>query len=125
MILPIDKAYVISYDLSMIDTSSITASEAREDLYNIIRKASLGLKAFEIKLRGASPVVLISKEELEGWLETLDIMASPEEARAIEEGKRDKTAVSLETLIKKLEVEEKSKHGNSQSNSQKKSRKRV
>ena len=75
----------------MLNTSTITASEARDDLYNIIRKASKGLRSFEIKLRGVAPVVLISKEELEGWIETLDIMANPEEVKAIEEGRKEET----------------------------------
>ena len=87
----------------MLNTSTITASEARDDLYNIIRKASAGLRSFEIKLRGVAPVVLISKEELEGWIETLDIMASPEEVKAIEAGRKDKTAVPLEKLLKEFE----------------------
>ena len=87
----------------MIDTSTVTASEARQNLYSLIRRASKGLRAFEIKLRGVEPVVLISKEELEGWLETLDIMASPDEVRAIEEGRRDKTGIPLEKLLKELE----------------------
>ena len=101
----------------MINTSTITASEARDDLYNIIRKASRGLRAFEIKLRGASPVVLISKEELEGWLETLDIMASPEEVEALDEARNEKTTISLEDVLKKMKIVVK----NEKSSTQKKS----
>jgi PHD/YefM family antitoxin component YafN of YafNO toxin-antitoxin module len=104
----------------VINTSTITASEARDDLYNIIRKASRGLRSFEIKLRGVEPVVLIIKEELEGWLETLDIMASPEEVEAIAEGRKEKTARPLETIIKELKLEDK----NEKSSAQKKGRKR-
>lgn len=88
----------------MINTSTITASEARDDLYNIIRKTSRGLRSFEIKLRGASPVILISKEELEGWLETLDIMASPEEVDAIAEGRKSKKTISHEEMKKLLDI---------------------
>jgi prevent-host-death family protein len=88
----------------MINTSTITASEARDDLYNIIRKASRGLRSFEIKLRGVEPVVLISKEELEGWLETLDIMASPEEVEAIAEGRKSKATISHEKMKKLLGI---------------------
>ncbi|MEK7470452.1 MAG: type II toxin-antitoxin system Phd/YefM family antitoxin [Patescibacteria group bacterium] len=101
----------------MINTSTITASEARDDLYNIIRKASRGLRAFEIKLRGVSPVVLISKEELEGWLETLDIMASPEEVEALDEARNEKTTISLEDVLKKMKIVVK----NEKSSTQKKS----
>lgn len=104
----------------MIHTSTITASEARANLYSIIRKASKGFVSFEIKLRGIEPVVLISKEELEGWLETLDILSSPEEVEAIKEAKKEKGAISLEALLKELKSEDK----NEKSTAQKKSRKR-
>ena len=88
----------------MFNTSTITASEAREDLYNIIRKASKGLSSFEIKLRGAEPVILISKDEIEGWLETWDIMNSPEEVEAIAEGRKSKKTISHEEMKKLLGI---------------------
>lgn len=84
-------------------TITLTASEAREDLYNLIRRASMGLTSYEIKLRGEEPVILIAKDELEGWMETLDIMASPDEAGAIEEGRKEKGGISLEKLLGELE----------------------
>lgn len=86
----------------MINISTLTASEARQDLYNLIRKASRGPRAFEIKLRGVDSVILISKEELEGWLETLDIMSNTEEVKAIEEGKRSKKLIPFEDIKKEL-----------------------
>ncbi len=82
-------------------TISLTASEARENLYQLIKKASLGLQAFEIKLRGSEPVVLMSKSELESWEETLDIMNSPEEVKAIKAGMRTNKVYS-ETEVKKM-----------------------
>lgn len=94
----------------MDDVSTLTASEARQNLYSLIKKAAKGLKTYEIRLRGAAPVVLIGKQELEGWLETLDIMANPEEVKAIEEGRKDKTAIPLEKLLKELEDKDKSRY---------------
>lgn len=88
----------------MIDTSTITASEARDNLYNIIRKASKGLRSYEIKLRGAGPVVLISKDQIEGWLETLDIMSSPEEVEAIAKGRKSKKTISNKEMKKLLGI---------------------
>lgn len=88
----------------MLNISTLTASEARQDLYNLIRKASKGPRAFEIKLRGVDSVVLISKEELEGWLETLDIMSSHEEVKAIEEGKKSKKFISWESIKKEFNL---------------------
>jgi PHD/YefM family antitoxin component YafN of YafNO toxin-antitoxin module len=104
----------------MITSSTITASEARDNLYNLIRTASKGLRSFEIKLRGVSPVMLISKEEIDGWLETFDIMSSPEEVKALREAMNDKTTIPLEKVLKELKLEDK----NEKSTAQKKSRKR-
>ena len=88
--------------MDMINISTLTASEARQDLYNLIRKASKGPRAYEIKLRGVDSVILISKEELEGWLETLDILSNPEEMKAIEEGKKCKKLIPFEEITKDL-----------------------
>lgn len=88
----------------MLNISTLTASEAREDLYNLIRKASKGPRAFEIKLRGVDSVILISKEELEGWLETLDILSNPEEREAIREGRKTKKTYTLDQTEKLLDL---------------------
>lgn len=81
-----------------------TASDARDNLYTLLRSAAKGLNSYEINLRGNKPVILISKEELEGWLETLDVMSSPEEVAAIEEGCRSKKTVSHNQLKKMLGI---------------------
>ena len=88
----------------MIQTSSLTASEARANLYKLIKKASQGLRAFEIKLRGAEPVVLVSKKELENWLETLDILSSTEEVEAIREAKKTRKTRSHGEMLKLLKL---------------------
>jgi len=80
----------------------LTASEAREDLYSLIKKTSAGLRSYEIKLRGADPVMLISKSELESWLETLDILSSPEEVKAVRAAKKEKKLISQSDVLKKL-----------------------
>jgi antitoxin YefM len=82
--------------------TTLTASEAREDLYTLIRTASNGLRSYEINLRGADPVVLISKSEIESWLETLDVLSSPQEMEAINESKKDKKVFSHADVFKKL-----------------------
>ena len=81
---------------------NLTASEARKNLYGLIEAAAEGLKTFEIKLRGAEPVVLISKAELESWQETLDVLSSREEIKAIRQGKKQKTVVSHKQMLKSL-----------------------
>jgi prevent-host-death family protein len=85
-----------------VTTTTYTASEARSKLYSLIREAAKGLKAFEIKLRGSEPVVLMSKEELESWQETLDILSNPEEVKAINKARKSKKFISHEQVLKKL-----------------------
>ena len=83
--------------------TTYTASEARNNLYDLIRAAASGLKTFEIKLRGlADSVVLINKSELESWQETLDILSSPEEIKAINAGRKSKKVYTHQQMLKKL-----------------------
>lgn len=86
----------------MNNTTTYTASEARAKLYSLIKQAATGLKSFEIKLRGTDPVILISKEELESWLETLDIMSNPEEVKAIEKARKEKKLIPYEKVLEEL-----------------------
>jgi prevent-host-death family protein len=83
-------------------TTTYSASEARSKLYSLIREAAKGLKAFEIKLRGSEPVILMSKEELESWQETIDIMSNPKEAKAIDKARKSKKFISHEDVLKNL-----------------------
>ncbi|OGZ27964.1 MAG: hypothetical protein A2427_00490 [Candidatus Nealsonbacteria bacterium RIFOXYC1_FULL_40_7] len=79
-----------------------TASEARKNFYTLIKKASKGLSSYEINLRGASPVVLIGKAELESWLETLDILTSKDEVAAVKKGIASKKITSHKDLLSEL-----------------------
>lgn len=89
----------------MDSISTYTASEARKKLYSLIRSAGKGLRSYEIKLRGSGPVVLIGKNELESWLETLDIYNSPNEAKAIRKAKKERSTVSHKELLKEIGLE--------------------
>lgn len=83
---------------------SYTASDARQNFYSLIKKASKGLTAIEINLRNSEPVVMINKAEMESWLETLDIMSSPEEMEAIRKSAKSKKSISLDKIQKKLGI---------------------
>ncbi|MCX6726690.1 MAG: type II toxin-antitoxin system prevent-host-death family antitoxin [Candidatus Shapirobacteria bacterium] len=85
-----------------MNITSYTASDARQNLYSLIKKASKGLTAIEINLRNSEPVVMINKAEMESWLETLDIMSSLEEVKAIRRGLKSKKSISLDKLEKEL-----------------------
>lgn len=83
-------------------TTTLTASDARKKFYSLIKSASKGLQVYEIVLRGADPVVLISKEELESWQETLDILSNPEEVKAIEKARKEKKSIPHEQVMKEF-----------------------
>jgi prevent-host-death family protein len=93
----------------MNTTATYTASEARRNLYSLIKKASKGLGSYEINLRGSDPVILMSKEELEGWIETMDIMSNPEEVKAIRQARKEVAkgqTISHKQLLKELSLED-------------------
>lgn len=60
-----------------------SASQARENFYGILKDASMGLQTYEVTQRSGESVVIMSKEDFEGWQETLDIMSNPDEYAAI------------------------------------------
>lgn len=88
-----------------MNTITTTASEARKNLYNLIKEASKGLKNYEITLRGIdNPVVLISKAELESWQETFDILNNPSEIEAVRKGRKEKKLISHNNLLKEISL---------------------
>ena len=81
--------------------SSLTASEARQNFYRVVKDVARGLGSYEIRLRGADSVVIVNRDELESWLETLDILSSPEEAKAVRKAKRERKLIPLARLLKR------------------------
>ena len=63
--------------------TSLTVSEAKSHLPELIRKADRGYQAFIITKNGLPKAVLISYDELEGLLETLDITRDKKLVRSI------------------------------------------
>lgn len=83
--------------------NTYTVSEARKNLYDLVKSAARGLKSYEITLRGSEEsVVLINKAELEAWQETLDILSSPEEVKAVRIGKKQKRTLSHKEMLKAI-----------------------
>ena len=98
-----DIAYVMSYYMGM-DIKTYNASEARQNLYSLIKSASTGMRAIEINLRGSEPVLMINKAEVESWLETLDLLSSNEELKVVRKGLVEKKFISEEDLKRKLGI---------------------
>ncbi len=88
-------------------SKTVTASEARNDFFAILREIETPGVSVVITYEGHPKGVLMSVDEFEGWIETMDIMSHPEEVTAIEEGMREKErgeVVTLRAFKKKLGV---------------------
>ena len=80
-----------------------TVSQARENLYDLVKRVSQGLKSYEIRLRGSKDsAVLINKSELESWQETLDILSNADEIKSIRKARKEKKTISHKSLLNDL-----------------------
>ncbi len=64
----------------MSQTTTYTASQTRENLFQLIKQTATGLIKPEITLKGTEPVIMMSKAEYESWMETLSITQSERQA---------------------------------------------
>lgn len=71
----------------MIQILPIT--KARENLTDLVDKASKKLDEYIITVNGTPQAVLISVAEYESWKETNEILSDPGLMKAIKEGKED------------------------------------
>jgi len=81
--------------------ASVTATDARREFFEIIRRALHGHEVVRIHHREGG-VVLISQEEYDGLLETLELLSTPGFRESIEEAEADIAAgrtTSLEELL--------------------------
>lgn len=85
-IFPLDNTYANTYDWPMSTTSTLTASQARADLYNIVKSAGSGEQEYVIQPKNGPAAVLISLDEYESWKETAEILMIPGALESILEG---------------------------------------
>lgn len=69
--------------------SILPANEARTSFYRILDEVNDQFRQFTITLRGQTKAVIMSAEEYEGWLETLDIMSNPKLVASIKQGMKE------------------------------------
>ena len=86
--------------------TTYTATEARKQWYQLLRQASKPGGKVTITLSGHEHVVLMSQEEWESWMETLEVMSDPQLVKDINEAKKSKHGTPLEDVIKELGWEE-------------------
>lgn len=88
----------------------MTATEARKKFYAVILSAQRPGATVTITHDGLPKVVMMSFEEYEGWLETMEIMSDPSLMADIQEALREakagkiKDTIDLDTLKKKLKI---------------------
>lgn len=72
--------------------TSLTVSEAKSHLPELIRKADRGYQAFIITKNGLPKAVLMSYDELEGLLETIDISRDKKLVRSLKKSLKEANA---------------------------------
>lgn len=69
--------------------STISASRARANFYDLIDEVSKSGKRVGITKKGETKVIIMSADEYESWQETKEIMADKSLMRAIKQGEKD------------------------------------
>ena len=86
-------------------TKTIPLVEAKKNLSAIINDVESKYDRFTITKNGLSKAVIMSSEEYEGLLETIDILSKREEREAIRKAKKEvkeKDAISLDEAKPRL-----------------------
>ena len=68
--------------------TTLTATEARQNLFDLLRSAVKGHAPIKISSKNGS-AVLVSNEDYESLLETLELLSTPGMAKSIHETKED------------------------------------
>ena len=90
--------------------NTITLKELRPELPLVIKDIDTKLDRYIVTKRGKPVAIMMSPDDYEGLLETIDILSGKETARRIKKAKREikeNKTVSLEVLrsrIEKLDV---------------------
>lgn len=79
-------------------TKTIPISEARQNLPNLMTRLSKLLDRVIITRKGKPEAVIMSFDEYESWLETLEIIPRPEAVGGIREGLADLKAGRSKTF---------------------------
>lgn len=67
---------------------TVTATEARQNLFKLVKKSVKGHVPVRISSKGGA-AVLVSEEDYEGLLETLELLSVPGMRKSIQEARAD------------------------------------
>lgn len=85
----------------------ISATEARRKWFDLLKQAGKPGVFIVVQHRDQPDVVMMSIDEFEGWMETMEILSDSKLMKDIQEGVAEKEAgetVPLEDVLKKLEA---------------------
>jgi antitoxin YefM len=68
--------------------TSLTATEARQRLFSLLKSAARGHRVYRIT-HNDGDAVLLSQEDYESLLETLELLSTPGFARSIRQARRE------------------------------------
>lgn len=89
---------------------TIPVSEARQNLPELVSRIKRLIDRVVITRKGRPEVVMMSFDEYESWVETLEIMSDPTTVKGIKEGLKDLKAgrfKSFEEVLKNQHVRKK------------------
>ncbi|MBI5123346.1 type II toxin-antitoxin system Phd/YefM family antitoxin [Candidatus Roizmanbacteria bacterium] len=75
----------------------ITATEARNNFFNLLAKVKKSPHPINITVKGIPEVVVMSKEEYDGWMATIETLSDPELMEGIKEAEKDMQAGRYKT----------------------------
>ena len=84
---------------------SINATEAKKRLLELIRESDQSFERYCIVRNGVPKAILMSVEDYDGWLETLEILSSKNAMAEIKKARRELEqgkSITFEKLVEKL-----------------------
>lgn len=88
-------------------SSVISASQARNNFYTLIRDVDDKLRRFTITLRGKAKAVMLHPDEVAAWQETMEILADKKLVAQILKSESERKAgrvISEKKLLKELKI---------------------
>lgn len=83
--------------------STLTVSDARTNLYDMMEEVRKYLRRFIITHRGKPQAILLPVEDLESWEETLDILSNKKLMRDLRQAEKERRAGKVYPLGEVLE----------------------
>jgi antitoxin YefM len=83
----------------------LTVTEAKKRLLELLREADTTFERYCITRNGEPKAILLSIDEFESWIETLEIMSDPSARADIKKARKELDAgkgISFETLLDQL-----------------------